>query len=139
MRCKYIVILLLMLYSACTLDRSNPLDPKANPNIKVPATVTNLELRSANYNVFAEWRRVDGVGSYYLYRCQTHNGVYERIAIIEQPENLWEPVEYHDQWNLLPGNWYFYRVSAVSEIPEGLREGLEGRMSDINYVIIAGD
>jgi len=134
------MILILGMLSACSLERNNPLDPQANPDIKIPPEVTGLTLSSAGFTVTARWHRVndESIGSYYLYSCMTHNGVYERIAVVEQPSNPYVfEVIYTDERILLPFNFYYYKVSAVTkpiQHPTLGMVGLEGKLSDLNYV-----
>ena len=128
MRNVYILIVLVaMLISACSLDRSNPLDPAGNSNIQEPPIATGIELLSSNSVVLISFNRVDSVNSYYVYRSLTHNGVYERITEVNQVSNI-TPVVSHIDENVILGIYYFYKITCVTV------EGLEGRFSEFKGV-----
>lgn len=125
-----ILFVSLFFYSGCSLDRNNPLDPKGNSNITEPPIVTGLMLQSISSTVLVKWHKAQNIKEYYVYKSMTHNGIYERIAVIPQSvsgDN--QDISYIDS-NVQIGIHYFYKISAVNE------QGLEGRLSDYKGITV---
>ncbi len=123
-----LMMVLLCIINACSLDRTNPLDPENNQNVNVPQQVTGLTLTSYGGVVYAKWNRFDNVSKYKLYRSLSHDGQFELIATIDNPSaGISEFVEYIDS-NVQLRNYYYYKISAVS------LQGLEGPISPYKWV-----
>lgn len=118
------IISLIILISGCALERSNPLDPVEN-DIKVPNEVIGI---SVSYNssdeISISWLAQDDADGYYIYRCQSIDGYYQRID-----DNLLnsELIDSFIDDEIIPGTWYYYKMSAYIVIDgkklEGWRSG----------------
>ena len=117
-------LLLLLIISSCSLDRSNPLDPINNSSIRVPGQVIGVELSvsplsaSPRY-IDIRWRGMDNVDGYYIYRAYSLHSSFERIVTITNNQ----VIQHRDDSNVFSGGTYWYKVSAFNDYPEGRLEG----------------
>jgi len=125
---RYIIFFLLaLMILACSLDRSNPLDPQNN-DIEIPNKVVINPLPLVSIGVVhLTWERQNSVAvGYYIYRSMSHNGLYERIGTyIPADEDSLGTYDDYDE-DLENETWYYYKVSGYNVY------GLEGYRS--NYV-----
>lgn len=137
MRNAYIllaVVSMLLLLSACELERVNSLDPR-NSNTAVPQQVTNIEITNSvpgadDKWVELTWSVTQSAAKYYVYRALSYSGSYQNLV----PDGILNPtggttVLYRDT-NVFSGNDYYYKISAVNE------DGLEGSYSPPQYARI---
>ncbi|MDY6914993.1 MAG: hypothetical protein SVM86_01580 [Candidatus Cloacimonadota bacterium] len=121
MRKIILSIFIVTVLFACSLDHSNPLDVDTEP----PEVVNiNIEQQQNPPKMILTWNKAEDCDGYYIYRSQSYNGVYERIAIIDNPEiTIYEDtdVDFSDEY------FYFYRLSAYRVIGE---RKLEGKRTD---------
>ena len=118
-----ILIIIILILSACELNHSNPLDPAGNAP-DAPSIVTEIELslhmNSADQKyIEISWNNSNSsdctVDYYNIYRGMSYYGVFE---IIDSPLN---PPSY--DYDIISGNRYYYKISAVNT------NGLEGHLS----------
>ena len=121
---KYILPIILILFTiSCSLDRTNPLDPLVS-SINAPNEVTNIQVSiTENNTIIITWNSMMTVDGYYIYRSQSYDGLYELI-LDEDDETV---SSYEDQGVDIPGNFYWYKMSAYILIDE---EKLEGYRSE---------
>jgi hypothetical protein len=122
MRNSSILIIIVLILSACSLERNNPLDPQGNDNIDAPNLVTNIQLfkpeNSTNKYVKITWDHQDHADGYFVYRALTLNGVYEDLtdgAGIANADTL-----FYTDYNVTSGNYYFYKLSAFKHYSKTL-------------------
>ena len=120
---KYLLILLVIIVTACSLERNNPLDPGNNPNINVPRMVSGLAIKKSSSGAISkfvelEWEYQSDVAGYYLYRGLFYNGVYLQIADHSQVAPT-ASLSFTDN-DVVANTYYYYKISAYSS------EGLEG-------------
>ncbi len=128
-----IALLAMLLIGACTLKRSNPLDPEGNPNIIVPEVVTGLNASvTTNKLVALSWESVAHPHRYNIYRCLSYDGQYQFIdttgVILDTQGNMIDEGKTYTDNDVVVGEKYYYKVSAVNA------EGLEGSLSAWKYV-----
>jgi len=119
---KNLLLFILILFTlSCSLDRTNPLDPFVSGE-DAPNEVTNIQISiTENSHIKVAWNPVSNVDGFYIYRSQSYNGLYEQI---EDLENVDDIHEYIDTEVVIPGNFYWYKMSAYIELDEGKLEGL---------------
>lgn len=123
---KRIISLLaaLIILSSCALERSNPLDPVVN-DISVPKEVIGIDISHSSSNeIDISWANQNDADGYYIYRCLSIAGLYARID--DNTLNSGSIEEFTDK-NIIPGNWYYYKMSAYCLVGnrrlEGTRSG----------------
>ncbi|MCF7912678.1 MAG: hypothetical protein K9M99_09130 [Candidatus Cloacimonetes bacterium] len=119
---KNIIILtaLVLILCSCALDRSNPLDPVVN-DIEVPKEVIGINIsHSSSYEIEISWASQDDADGYYIYRCLSINGLYARID--DDTINSGDKESFTDK-NIIPGNWYYYKMSAYRWVGDRRLEG----------------
>jgi len=110
---------------SCSLDRTNPLDPLVS-NKEAPGRVTGIQVMTTENNtIFITWNSMQAATGYYIYRSQSYDGFYALIIDIEKGLN--DIHEYEDLDVDIPGNFYWYKMSAYIIIDE---EQLEGYRSE---------
>ena len=121
---KYIILIILILFTiSCSLDRTNPLDPLVS-GTDAPNKVTNIHVIVTLENTIEiVWNPVIASDGYYIYRSQSYDGLYELIM----DEDDEEVSSYEDDDVDIPGNFYWYKMSAYIEI-DGIK--LEGYRSE---------
>ena len=121
---KYILPIILILFTiSCSLDRTNPLDPLVSGN-DAPNEVTNIQVSiTENNTIIITWNSMMTVDGYYIYRSQSYDGLYE--LILDEDNN--SVSLYEDEDVDVPGNFYWYKMSAYILI-DG--EKLEGYRSE---------
>lgn len=121
---KYIILISLILFTlSCSLDRTNPLDPTVS-SINAPNKVTSIYVATtADNTIIITWDPMSTVSGYYIYRSQSYDGLYELIM----DENDETVSSYEDQEVNIPGNFYWYKMSAYILVDE---EKLEGYRSE---------
>ena len=117
---KYIILITLILFSiSCSLDRTNPLDPLVS-GTNAPNEVTNITVAiTENNTIIITWNSMTTVSGYYIYRSQSYDGLYELI----KDEGNEEVYSYEDTIVEIPGNFYWYKMSAYIELDQGNLEG----------------
>ncbi len=124
------LIVLLFSVSSCSLDRSNPLDPAGDGNIRVPGKVTGLSYFkefSPQNSILLRWNELPEADGYNIYRAYSLHTKKELIHIME----FSEVTEYRDTDLIFGGRYYYYWVSGYIDYPQGR---LEGKLSD--YIIV---
>lgn len=118
---RYIILITLILFTiSCSLDRTNPLDPLVS-GTNAPNRVTDIDVAITEDNtIIISWNSVNTVAGYYIYRSQSYDGLY---LLTEEIENIDEIDEYEDLYVNIPGNFYWYKMSAYIELDEGKLEG----------------
>jgi hypothetical protein len=123
---KNIIILtaIVLILCSCALDRSNPLDPVVN-DIEVPKEVIGIDIsHSSSYEIDISWSSQDDADGYYIYRCLSIAGLYDRIDNDEL--NSGSKEDFTDK-QIIPGTWYYYKMSAYRWVGnrrlEGTRSG----------------
>ncbi len=121
---KYIILISLILFTlSCSLDRTNPLDPMVS-SINAPNKVTSIYVATtADNTIIITWDPMSTVSGYYIYRSQSYDGLYE---LIKDDGNI-SSNNYEDQDVDIPGNFYWYKMSAYILVDE---EKLEGYRSE---------
>ena len=121
---KYILLITLILFTiSCSLDRTNPLDPLVS-GTNAPNEVTNITVvTTENNTIIISWNSVNTVDGYYIYRSQSYDGLYK--LILDEENN--SVSLYEDNDVDIPGNFYWYKMSAYILINE---EKLEGYRSE---------
>lgn len=121
---KYILPIILILFTiSCSLDRTNPLDPLVSGN-DAPNEVTNIQVSiTENNTIIITWNSMMTVDGYYIYRSQSYDGLYE--LILDEDNN--SVSLYEDEGVDVPGNFYWYKMSAYILING---EKLEGYRSE---------
>ncbi|MDP8268811.1 MAG: hypothetical protein P9L97_08805 [Candidatus Tenebribacter davisii] len=120
-----ILFLMILLIMSCSLDRTNPLDPLVS-NKEAPGRVTGIQVMTTENNtIFITWNSMQAATGYYIYRSQSYDGFYALIIDIEKGLN--DIHEYEDLDVDIPGNFYWYKMSAYIIIDE---EQLEGYRSE---------
>lgn len=127
---KIVIILFLLsiLVVSCSLDRSNPLDPSGH-DITAPLKVTGLTIPEFSIqSVNLTWDAQLGLPTYYIYRSHTYDGLYIRVDTVYAglADSVTVSGEDFDD-ELLPGEWYAYKVSGVTE------DNLEGEPSNFVF------
>lgn len=123
----YILILLLII-SACSFSKNNPVDPVYS-GINAPAKVTGLDGESYSNRIEIRWNSITGASGYYVYRSMVFDGIYERIADVPAYQGI-SLYSYSDLTEYLnPGKWYKYKISAYVEVDYLLF--LEGERSEL--------
>jgi hypothetical protein len=123
-----ICVLCLLLFS-CSLERTNPLDPKGEGDrVPTPPDILGVALEPQPRSMEISWNRAkcEYVELYYVYKGNTASDVFVWIAEVEQGTS--NRITYRDG-GLTPGLPYFYRISAVTRKIDGDRR-LEGKLSD---------
>ena len=119
---RYLTLIILLLFTiSCSLDRTNPLDPLVS-GTNAPNEVTNITIvTTENNTIIISWNSVNTVDGYYIYRSQSYDGLYKLIL---DEENSSVSL-YEDTYVVIPGNFYWYKMSAYilvdGEILEGYR------------------
>jgi len=122
-----LILMIIILLSACALERNNPLDPRNNAEIETPKSVNNLSLShspdgAATKYVDITWDYLNGVAGYYIYRGLSWNGVFERIADRTQVSSSSDDLYLKDS-DVVADTYYYYKISAYNE------QGLEGPLT----------
>ena len=131
-----LIIILIFLASACSLERTNPLDPKSNPNVTIPPTPVIISSETVGRDIELIWYRTEEIPHlihhYNIYRSGSDRGPFRFIRTVYVTEESGETMEYTDSFQIVSGLNYFYKVSAVTHPVEGTvpPRGLEGRLSD---------
>ncbi|MCF7920299.1 MAG: hypothetical protein K9N06_10355 [Candidatus Cloacimonetes bacterium] len=117
-------LIALMLLGGCAMKRSNPLDPVEN-DILVPNEVIGIDVsHSQSDEISITWVSQDDADGYYIYRCMSIDGYYALLA--DGTINDGQSDSFIDD-SIIPGNWYYYKMSAFVEIDgrrlEGWRSG----------------
>ena len=117
---KNLLLSLFIIFTlSCSLDRTNPLDPFVSGD-NAPNEVTNVQVSITDNNtIMITWNSVNNVDGYYIYRSQSYNGLY----ILIKDEESFEASSYEDNDVDIPGNFYWYKMSAYIELDEGKLEG----------------
>lgn len=117
---KYIILITLILFTiSCSLDRTNPLDPLVS-GTNAPNRVTDIDVAiTENNTIIISWNSVNTVDGYYIYRSQSYDGLY-KLIIDEENSSV---SLYEDNDVDIPGNFYWYKMSAYIELDEGKLEG----------------
>ena len=116
---------MILLIMSCSLDRTNPLDPLVS-NKEAPGRVTGIQVMTTENNTISiTWNSMQAADGYYIYRSQSYDGFYALIIDIEKGLN--DIHEYEDLDVDIPGNFYWYKMSAYIIIDE---EQLEGYRSE---------
>ena len=77
-----IFFLLLIVVISCSLEHSNPLDPK-NSGIQAPNEVTNIIVtKTAQNHVNITWASQPAVDGYFIYRSFSEDGQFDRLEIL---------------------------------------------------------
>ena len=121
-----IVTISLLLVISCSLDRNNPLDP-FHSGIQAPNKVTGINISVTDENtVEIQWEPMNPIyiDGYFIYRSQTYDGLYSLIFKPDETDSLYEDINV-----VIPGNFYWYKMSAFKEIP-GTDKYLEGYRSE---------
>ena len=120
----YIILIILIMFTlSCSLDRTNPLDPLVSGKV-APEKVPNIHIATtADNTIMINWNPMSNVNGYYIYRSQSYDGLYELIM----DENDETVSSYEDQEVTIPGNFYWYKMSAYILVGE---EKLEGYRSE---------
>ena len=116
---KNLLLLVLILFTlSCSLDRTNPLDPFVSGD-NAPNEVPQIAISITDNNtIMINWGSVIADG-YYIYRSQSYNGLYELKYDVDVAIT-----SYEDNDVDIPGNFYWYKMSAYIELDEGKLEGL---------------
>jgi len=140
--CLAIMVLIsfgiLLFLGACSLDRTNPLDPKNDASIRVPNKVIHIKLTVLSESQYSpsikiEWPKDNSVDGYYIYRAMSKYSNFVRIATIDN----FEINEYLDSDNIMKGYEYWYRMSAFIDYGEkGILEGKISQISENNAIYI---
>ncbi len=118
-----IIILYSLFFNGCSLERSNPLDPKGNSDITEPRVISGFTVRSSNSIVYLNWDRiVDQIAHYNVYRSLQYDGVFEFRFSVPQSET--SAIIEITETNVQLEAYYYYKVSAVN------LQGLEGRLCE---------
>lgn len=117
---KYIIPIILILFTiSCSLDRTNPLDPLVS-GTDAPNEVTNIQVSITEIStIIITWNSMNTVDGYYIYRSQSYDGLYKLIL----NEDNSSVSTYEDGEVTIPGNFYWYKMSAYIELDEGKLEG----------------
>ncbi|HNQ43073.1 MAG TPA: hypothetical protein PKI59_01520 [Candidatus Cloacimonadota bacterium] len=135
-----LILVIAIVFSACGLKRSNPLDPGANPGIEIPGTPAGLGYTTSGAGadvkfVNLTWDSNSSINTdgYYVYRSL---GYFNTFAVVDTVLHIpGAPTQsyVHSSENdpsVMRGD-YWYRVSAF-KIYQGGR--LEGRYSEPLFV-----
>ena len=117
-------LIITIFLSSCVLKRSNPLDPMEN-DINVPNEVIGIDISHSNPDeISISWIAQEDADGYYIYRCLSIDGYYDRI--VDTGINTGYQDSHIDN-SIIPGNWYYYKMSAYIEVDgrqlEGWRSG----------------
>ena len=117
-----IIIITLSLVISCSLslERNNPLDP-LNSGIQAPGKVTGINISVTEENTIEiQWDIMNPIyiDGYFIYRSQTYNGLYSLIFEPDNADSLYE-----DTNVIIPGNFYWYKMSAYKIIEDKKLEG----------------
>lgn len=126
------ILLCVLFFTSCSLDRKNPLDPSANAGIQVPSKVLGLtysKVTSPQNSITVRWNRIADVDGYYVYRAYSLYTLKERIGTIEANEII----EFNDTNSIFFGRKYFYWISAYIEYPQGRLEGVLSDYIEVNF------
>jgi hypothetical protein len=118
------VLVLILFVNSCSLERTNPLDPVGNPSVRVPAQVIGVELAVSSTTanprfINVSWQRMENVDGYIIYRAYSLHSSFERLVTLTNNEFD----DYRDTENIIAENYYWYKISAYNEYPEGRLEG----------------
>ena len=120
-----LLLIIIIMVLSCALKRDNPLDPNNNEmNIPDEVVVYPFNPYTSFDVVRLRWELQPSIAaSYYVYRSMSYNGSYLRIS--EVYPLVTDTLGIFDDYDedLISGNWYYYRVSAVTAT------GLEGYRS----------
>ena len=121
---KNLLLFILILFTlSCSLDRTNPLDPFVSGE-EEPNEVTNIQVSITDNNtIIISWNPMSNVDGYYIYRSQSYSGLY----VLIQDEDNEAISSYEDNDVDIPGNFYWYKMSAYNMV-DG--EKLEGYRSE---------
>lgn len=128
-------LLTVMVFSACELKRSNPLDPNGNSNVTVPDRVVGLTASGSGPGVQTKyvelkWKKNQtNTDGYYIYMGLAFDSAYElwgqignvspdSIVTFRKSSSLTEPIT--------PA-WYYFKVSAYKNYGN---KRLEGSLSE---------
>ena len=132
MKVVYSLFIFIFCFTACSLERNNPLDPKGNPDVIVPPTPEGVVSASVGTTIRVQWKRTENaelVDHYKLYRASHANGPYSFLLYVYEFGQ--DDVIAIDE-SVVSGLVYFYKVSGVSPPVLGTNppRGLEGRLSE---------
>lgn len=122
---KLTTFLLLIIYiviTGCSLDRNNPLDPRGNSDIEEPMIISGFTAISNNASVILKWDKLDNMQEYRVYRSLQYDGIYEfRLTVTQIESSTYiECIDNEVQVDV----YYYYKVSAVN------KQGLEGKLCE---------
>lgn len=117
---KKVLILAFIIITSCSLDRSNPLDPLSN-DITVPGKVTGIQININDFNyIDISWNPMIDVEGFFIYRSQSFNGLY---SLLEDYTTSPTDSLFEDQNVIIPGNFYWYKMSAFINVGNKKLEG----------------
>ncbi len=117
---KFIVILLILFAVSCSLDRNNPLDP-FHSGIQAPGKVTGINISvTPETTIEIQWDPMNPIyiDGYFIYRSQTYDGLYSLIFEPDETDSLYEDINV-----VIPGNFYWYKMSAYKIVEDKKLEG----------------
>ncbi len=134
----FIFVFVTVLLISCSLERSNPVDPQNNPDIKEPGEVSDINLTpSTSSSVIKfmeiEWNSIPDIDGYYIYRARTYDGEYIRVDNNGGDQGISPETMYYRDTEVQADELYYYRISAYKNIEEFI---LEGRRSTPRYGIV---
>lgn len=114
------LILLIIILAGCSLERSNPLDPVQN-NVEVPSNVIGIDVsKSSSEKIEITWTAQTDADGYYVYRSMSIDGYYQRI---DKDQINSGGIESYTDMEIIPGNWYYYKMSAYKWVDNRRLEG----------------
>ena len=135
MRTIVILIMSLLLLTACGLKRSNPIDPLGDNNVVVPNPVTGIITRTSTTGQHPKYYAVkwtpNSIGNtdgYYVYVGQGYDSYYVLDGTVLNLTGVQE-IEFYKS-DVMPGDYYI-KVSAYKEY-NGRK--LEGPLSSPHWV-----
>ncbi|HNX00648.1 MAG TPA: hypothetical protein PLE74_08590 [Candidatus Cloacimonadota bacterium] len=142
---KMIILILasLLMLLGCSLKRSNPLDPVAHPGLQIPQDITEIIATPSSTHTTDHWVRLSWkwqntqvADGYYVYRGQSYNGTYQRLATVTNTPVPSDTLSSSISWTdspVVPGD-YFYKLSAFKRQGSDSGSALEGHISNYKYV-----
>lgn len=108
-----VIILTMVVVSACELKRSNPLDPESHD---VPDRVVGLRASGSGAGVLTKYaaltwnKNQNNTDGYYVYMGLAYNSAYERVGSIGNSASADSTISYQVYVDA-PG-YYYFKVSA---------------------------
>ncbi|MDD2229217.1 MAG: fibronectin type III domain-containing protein [Candidatus Cloacimonetes bacterium] len=132
------LLAMLISLSSCGLKRSNPLDPIGNSSVVIPDAVQSPSATASSAHatvksVTLRWtpNAAANTSGYYVYRGLGYFSSYTLVGTVNDAENN---SFIHSGPTVLPGYYYFYRISAFKYYPGA--GNLEGARAEVAPVII---